>query len=249
MPEPDKKTDDKKTDDDAPKYLTEEQFGELFNSAFTARWKTVEKQLKTSSEKSTTDLLAKLDERFDALKPAKQDDKADQKPDNAADGELKKQLKELADKLEKSELRATEEAGKRAEIEKQRMYDGAKLALTTSLKEKAHPDYLDDWIRAVEPKLTVADDGSVTLKVKHTPFKGSPEVEEELPLDQAVPKLFERAEFKKYQAAPAPANPKGSPGPRTQTQGKPSINSENPLDRVRARLGDLGVNFDEEFGS
>jgi hypothetical protein len=248
MPEPEKKTEDK-TDDDAPKYLTEEDFGKLFNGAFTAKWRTLEKQLQTSQEKSTTDLLAKLDEKFAALKPAKSDDQTDKtKPAPESDA-VQKQLKELAEKLELATAKAAEADRARAEVERQRVYDGAKASLTSALKEKAHADYLDDWIRAVEPKLTVADDGTVTLKVKHSPFKGSPEVEEDLPLDQAVPKLIERAEYKKYQAAPAVPDGKGSRGPRTTAaNGKTSLNSDNPLDRVRARLADIGVNFDEEFG-
>jgi hypothetical protein len=245
-PEPDKKKPDDNADDNAPKFITEEQFGELFNRAFTSQWKKYEKQLQSGQEKFQGDLLTKLDERFAQLKPppSPSDDKQ-----TAKDPEVKKQLEDMAAKLEASEKRFAESERARAEIERQRLFENAKTTLTGALKEKAHPDYLDDWVRAVEPRLQLTNDGSATLKIKHSPYKGSPEVEEDLPLDQAVPKLLERPEFKKYQAPPAPPEGKGGRAPRSGPgNGTPRTNSDNPIDRVAARLGELGMSFDEEFG-
>jgi hypothetical protein len=236
-------------DDNAPKYLTEEQFGEVFNKAFTAKWRSLEKQLQGSQEKLQEGLLSKLDERFAQLSPPPPKDPP---PEKGKESEFEKQLKTLADQLESEKAARQASDNARIEIENARRFDTGRISLREGLKEKAHPAYLDDWVdrlTVVEKRLKVDDDGNALLRVTHAPYRGSPEVEEELPLTQAIPILIAREESKRWQAPPPAgdgrAGGKGPSGSGVPGSRSPKSDSSNPIERADARMRELyGVSLE-----
>ena len=243
---------------DEKKFQTEEQFGELFNRAFTSKWRDLEKKLGTAQVERDQEFLTKigasLDEKLQALlpKPDAKDGKGKDKDGGQGDDSVKKQLEALALQLETEKGARQAAEAKTLEIEGQRRFDGARDQLKGLLKDKAHPDFLDVWLdqlTVVQKRLTLGDDGVPTLRVKHTPYKGAAETEEDLPLDQAVAALLQRPEEKRWQGVPTTIGDKQTRGPRDQRgTGNPNIKSDNPLERVAARFNELGLNFDEEFG-
>jgi hypothetical protein len=240
---------------DEKKFLTEEQFGELFNRAFTAKWRDFEKKLGTAQSERDQEFLTRvnttLDEKLDKL--LKNDDgEPDKDGKQQRDDSVKKDLERFAIELdaERSARKAAE--AKTAEVEGQRRFDGAREKLKGLLKEKAHPDFLDDWVdrlTVVQKRLSVGEDGSATLRVRHIPYKGATEEETDLPLEQAVAALLQRPEEKKFQGVPATNTDKQTRGPRdARGTGAPNPKSDNPLERVEARLNALGSSLEEEFG-
>lgn len=242
---------------DTPKALTEEDVGRIVNAAVTSHLK---RSLSSSLPDAIKDSLAvmnfgqQIEETVKRLLPQQPTDdksKDDKKPPK--DPEFQRQLQDMATKLEASERRYKESEQLRNKIESQRRFDAARTSLTSALKDKAHPDFLDDWVNKlalVEKRLKVADNGDATLRVKRSPFKGAPEEEEDLPIAQAVPLLLERAEEKKYQAVPNTGDGRGTRGPSggAKTTDR-RLNADDPLERTRARLEKMGVNFDDAFGS
>jgi hypothetical protein len=235
-----------------PKYITEEQFNETLSKALTAHMK---RELPKVVQSQLGEL--KLEERFSTLSEqlsglANAPKLGKETESKGQDTDLQRQLQTLADQLEteKSARVAAEKAS--ADAEAARRFDSARQKLRTGLQPKAHDKLLDDWVSrltVLENRLFVDDDGNATVRVKHVPFKGSPEVEEDLPIDEAIPKLIERQEYHHYQAVPESGGGK-NPGPRVGSRGSRHFNpkSDDPLERTRARLAEQGVSFEEEFG-
>jgi len=247
---PDTDPNDKaKQDPPPPAAITEEDVGRIVNSAVTSQLKRL---LPTAISEAIGGL--KLDEQISAalakIQPPPTDDKDKQKAGSKTD--LEKRLEEMALKLEASEASRLAAEKQRIDTEQARKLDAANTALRAALQPKLRPELLEvaasHW-GTVQGRLKLAEDGSPLLRVKRSPYKGAPEQDEDLPLADAIPYLLASEEAKAFLPAPGTADPtKGTRGPRAPGMpgGKP--NSDNPLERVSARLAELGMSFEEEFG-
>ena len=232
--------------------LTEEDVGRMINGAFTSQLKRL---LPGMISEAVSGL--KLDEKLAAIEAKVAESAKPQESTKGGKGseesETTKELKAIKVQLEEEKAARVAAETARQQADEQRLFDGAKLALRGALKEKANEDFLDDWVdrlAVLDKKLTVTDDGAAILKVKRVPYKGAQEEEVDLPLAEAVPILLARPESKKYLPAPSGASGKGARGPTngSATTRVPSANSDNPLDRAQAKLAELGINFEDEFG-
>lgn len=163
---------------------------------------------------------------------------------------LQQQLSKLAGELEKERQARQESDRLRLETENQRRVDQATTELRGLLQPKLRPELLDVFLRDLtvgQKRLTVGEDGKATLKVKKAPYKGAPEQDEDLPLAEAVQLLLEREETKAFLPAPGGGPGKRGGAPGTGGAGAPKTDSKDPLDRVAARLADLGMDFNNEF--
>jgi len=160
------------------------------------------------------------------LKPAEPAEKK-----TAAD-DFTNQLKEMAAKLDAAEAKAVALERARADAETKRLQENAVTQLRNQLQPKLRDDLLDvavsHWA-TVEGRLKVQDDGTTTLRVKRASFKGGPEMDEDLPLADAIPVLLASKEAKPFIPAPGGQQEKGGPAkqPRAPfTQGAPSVGAD-----------------------
>ena len=197
----------------------------------------------------------KLDEKFASLESKL----APAKPADPAPGEGKQPPSDVDKKFAALESQLAEEKAARSAAEKARQdaedhrsFENARGALRTALEGSAKKEYLDDWVdrlTLIDKRLSVAEDGTPLLKVRHIPYKGQPEEDGEFTLDKAIPLLVGREEFKKYQPAPgAPSGERGSRGPRGPAARAALAGSTDPLDRAEAKMAELGINMNDEFG-
>jgi hypothetical protein len=151
------------------------------------------------------------------------------------DPAITKQLKELADKLEASEKRAKDAEEAAAKAEEKRQFDAGRQALFEGLTKHAAPTLHDVWVDNLihHGKLKV-EEGAAMLEVEHSPFKGAPKQKEFLPLSDALPKLLESEDAKRFMKAPEGGNPGGgSRGPTAPGVG----GATDPFAAVMAKLG------------
>lgn len=185
--------------------LTEEDVGKIVNSAVTS-------QLKRVLGPALTEALGglKLDEKIsEAISksvPAKGEEEPEKKAKETA---LEKTVRELSEKLEKSEARTTEAEKRNAQIEQDRRFDTGVATLRSQLDGKVNKLYLDDavdrWAK-LEGRLKVGEDGSATFRVKRAPYKGAPEVDEDLPLADAIPLLLASKDAARFLPVPGGGN-------------------------------------------
>lgn len=235
--------------DDSTDVMTAEELGNMVTGA-------VKNHLKKMLPESLTAALAglKLDERFASLEtklaapPAPQQTPASE-PHRT---ELEKKLAAIEAQLAEEKTARALAENARIQADEARAFDGARLALRNALKDKAGEDYLDDWVdrlSVIDKRLSVSEDGKPMLKVRHSAHKSIPEEDVDMTLEQAIPVLLSKPEYKKYQPAPGGTNDgRRSPGPRNSRSQAELATSTNPLDRAEAKLASLGVSFNEEFG-
>lgn len=166
--------------------------------------------------------------------------------------EVQKQLQKLNDALE-AETQARVAAEKNAqEAKTEAQFNAARTRLGEALQKVAHPDLHDVWVDQLvfKKRLRLNDDsGEPELEVEHTPYPGAVPTREFLPLEEAVPKLFEEEESKRFLApSSGPDESNGSRAPRTGRH-DPKLDSKDPLDRAAARLRTMGLSMEEEFGA
>lgn len=232
--------------------LTEEDVGRIVNAAVTS-------QLKRMLPQAVTEAIGglKLGETINAqIKAALEasggaggggDDgggKPGGKPAKTPDNEYERKLKELADKLEATERKAQEEARLRSETEQARRQDAAMAQFRSALSSKLRPEMVDialpHWA-TVQQRLKVGDDGAALLRVKRAPYKGAPEVDEELPLPEAIPILLATEEAKLFMPPPGGGSngtPKPGGAPRNvprDADGVPRYDAPATTDDEKAR--------------
>jgi hypothetical protein len=163
----------------------------------------------------------------------------------ASDDAVARQLQELATKLEASETARKEEARLRAESETNRKLDAAKLKLRSGLADKLAPGMTDiaiDHLTLVQGRLKVDEQGNALFRVKRAPYKGAPEADEDIALEEAIPVLLEEPGMKLFRAAPKPTGGGGPPGPRVPGSGgggQPL--SGDPATRTLQQFEALGI--------
>jgi hypothetical protein len=182
--------------------LTEEDVGKIVNSAVTS-------QLKRVLGPALAEALGglKLDEKIaEAVSKAAPAKSEEEKPEkNAKETALEKSVRELSEKLEKSEAARAEGDKQRAQIEQDRRFDAGVAALRAQLDGKVNKLYLDDavdrWAK-LDGRLKIAEDGTATFRVKRAPYKGASEVDEDLPLAEAIPLMLASKDAARFLPAP-----------------------------------------------
>lgn len=227
----------KKPDDSGG--FTEEQakqIANIANSALTSQIK------RLNLEGKITDAIGglKLDEKFTALTEAiagkKKDDPApDPKEKPTVDPVIAKQLKELADKLEASEKRAAEAVEAARLADETRQFDAARQSLFEGLAPHAEQRLHDVWVdHLVHHKRLKVEDGKTLLEVEHAPARGLPKQKEFLPLADALPKLLELEDSKRFMKAPQGGNAGQSRGPSNGASGG---GNTDPFAAALAKVG------------
>lgn len=226
---------------------TEADMAKMVNAA-------VSSQLKRLLPKAIGDAIGglKLDEQIASaigkLTPKIEDEGTPSKKKS----DVEKQLEALTVKLEAAEKRVEAEQKQRVEAEQKRTVDAATSTLRNSLQPKLRSEILDiavgHWTK-VEGRLSIAEDGTPQLRVKHAPYKGADEVEENLPLDKAIPILLASDSAKPF--LPAPASTSGGPQVKGGIGNRASSSSaqsglranadDDKLSRAMQRLQEAGI--------
>lgn len=200
--------------DDAPKGLTEDDVGRIVNAAITSHIKRLDigGQIKSAlGELNLADTI-KAEVAKVAPKPEPKGKDDDDKK-GTVPPEIEQQLRNLTESLE-AEKAAREAAEKsRADLETQQQRSSAKSAFRDAVAEKVRPDLLPvfvDHFGDSKGLLTVDEDGTPKLTVKKAPYKGAPEEDVALPLDQAVPILLAQKDVHPF--LPAPGGQQGADG-------------------------------------
>lgn len=125
--------------------------------------------------------------------------------------ELQRRLSALEQQLDQTEKARQAAEQRNREIEHQRHADRATNELRTHLQPKVRGELLDILVRDLGGRaLKIDDEGNATLTVKHTPYKGMAEIEEDLPIAEAVPIWLNGESAKVF--LPAPGSGGGSGG-------------------------------------
>lgn len=243
----------------APRGLTEEDVGKVIGPMVNGA---VTNHLKKALPAAMADALAglKLDEKIaEAMKLAttKAPDDGGGSGGGKKKTELEAQFAELAGKLEAAEKRALDAERARQDTEAKRQQDAALAAFRAAVAPKVRPELLDvavsHWA-TVEGRLKVGEDGTPTVRVRRAPYKGAPEVDEDVPMAEALPVLLAAPEAKPFLPAPAAPPPRGGAPAGRGAFTAPGGNGAAPMDdqaRAQAVLEGLaraGLDFDEVLG-
>lgn len=238
-----------------PKPLTEEDVGKFVNAAVTSQLKRLLPQAVTEAF-SALKLEDKIGEAIAKLKPASDPggggdgDKGDKggKGKVEKDPELQRQFAELNAKLETSEKLRLEAEQKGKDAEQKRQFDNAFGSFKGMLSTKVRAELLDvaaAHFARTEERLKVGDDGSVTLRVKKAPYKGAPEADEHVSLDEGVPLLLASNEAKAFLPAPGGDNNGKKPNFSRQSGGGGGTGPTDPMGKTVAELQKRGIDFNE----
>lgn len=241
MPDPEKK-EEGTPNESTP--LTEEQVGNIVNSAVTAH-------LKKAVPRAITEAIGalKIDEQISAavakLAPSEKEPKGAQNDDDASGGrvttkDLQRQLSSLQDKLDASERKAQDLERQRIEVEQGARMSAALTAFRNGVQSHVKPELLEpfvDYFARGRGLLKVDDQGAPTLTVKRAPYKGAPPADEDLPLMEAIPLLLGTDDAKPFIPAPGGHSDGQQRGtgqvrqlPKGQTTDDPFSNSVKALE-------------------
>lgn len=193
--------------DDPPKALTEEDVGRIVNAAVTSQLARVLPKavgealgglkLEETIGKTVTDAIAKL-----APIPPNPDDDKNKGKKVELPPEVQQQLKDLSAKYEASEAKAIAAEKQRIELEQARFHDAALGRIKDSISPKLNPDYQDLAIREIGTRVKIDATGKATVSVKRAPYKGAPEQDEDLALDEALPILLASKDMARFLLPP-----------------------------------------------
>jgi hypothetical protein len=141
----------------------------------------------------------------------------------------------MADRLTKAEEETKAEKAARVAIENQRIQDGARGALRGALADLVNPLYLDDAMTrldVIEKRLKTDDKGNPILTVKRAPYKGAPEEDVELSLDEAIPLLVQSKDMARYLLPPGGQGGDGQRGGSHQQRKAPGNTGAMPSSPV-----------------
>lgn len=134
--------------------------------------------------------------------------------------DLDKRIQQLATELE-TEKKARGEADKlRLKAEQDRRVDAARMKLRSALADKVAPGAVEhavDRLTLVQNRLTVDENGNPTVRVRRPEYKGGPEVDTDLSIEDALPVLLAEEDMKIYLPAPKGGG-NNNPGPRGNGQ-------------------------------
>jgi hypothetical protein len=216
-------------DDGKPKPLTEEDVGRIVNAAVTGHLgRALPKAIQEGLKGLNLDELIGSAVKKHVPEP-KPDDGAGDKADSADKLTLKALQKQLASVTEtlETEKKARTAAEQRAqETEQHSRFQAAQNAFRAAIQPKIRTELLEVLVRdtAGQGRLKVDDNGNAVLRVSRAPFKGAPEQDEDLPLDEAVPLFL----AEKYVAPFIPAP--GGPADRQSTTQKTLVFAPKPGD-------------------
>lgn len=144
------------------------------------------------------------------------DDPAKPKPKGGGQSDLERQIAKLAAELETEKLGRTEAEKRRMQAEQDRRQDAAKIKLRTALQDKVAPGALEHavaYLTVVENRLKVDENGNATFRVRRAPYKGAPEEDVDVSLEEAIPVVLGEETMKVY--LPPPKGSGGNnPGPK-----------------------------------
>lgn len=230
-----------------PKPLTEEDIGRIANQAITAQIKRLNIDGKITEAINGLDLDSKFNQLVETLKPPAEDG-GDSGDGEGLPPEVAKQLKALAEKVEATEAKYQKEQQERLELEERHQFETGRQSLYESLKEHADSNLHDVWVdHLIHHNRLKVEDGQALLEVDYNPAKGLPKQKDFLPLEEAIPHLVGSQDAKRFMPAPDAGTGAGAKAPRGR-RGPAPLDSNNPNDRVRARLAELGLDADAQFG-
>lgn len=213
----------------APKYVTEEQIGNVVNAA-------VSSHIKRFTEKQ-------LPQMFEAaLKPIS--DKLNAPPPPAPEGEEKKgnnkqdpQIAALQQQLEDFKRQAREAEERRVASERKSREDGAFSALKSALTPHVRPEMLDalaGYMFKVQGAVEVPEDGEPVFKTSRSQFGVEEEVR--LPIKDGIAGWLKTDAAKPWLPAPGTSNLQPTKKPNHQLQRLPeNFNLETASDEQKIR--------------
>lgn len=201
---------------EAPKYITAEEVGNIVNSAVTAHLRRFsEKQLPellTASLKPITDKLAAT--------PVKTEDDAETPKGKSKNKDP--EVLAMAQKLDELTNTIKERDAQVAATNKKMREDRAFTELRASLEGKVRPELLDmvaKHIFVVEGLVEVDEQGTPLFKSKQAPYIGADPEEVRLPLKAGVETFLKSESAKPF--LPAPSTSGASPLPKRGTSPTP----------------------------
>jgi hypothetical protein len=247
MPD-DKKPDEKGTQDE-PKFVTADEVGRMVHGAMTDLAERKLPGLITKSLESVN-LADTIKAEVAKLAPPKDDPKgSDDGGKPTVPPEVQAQLETLAASLEQEKAARENAERSRVELEQQHRRAGAKTAFRDAVSDKIRGDLLPVFVNHYADSqglLSVNDEGVPLLKVKKAPYKGAPEEDVSLPLDQAVPILLAQKDVHPF--LPAPGGQQGDGDQKRRGPLTPPVipagadgDDVSKADRVVQRLSEMGV--------
>lgn len=188
--------------------LDEEAIGKIVNAAVTSHLKrmipnAITESLKTIDWGGTLGTI--VDEKLKSFQPAtsSKDESGSEGAAGKTDPAIEKQLRTLSEKLEASERRAAKAEEERQQIETQRQRDAAVGAFRSAVQAKVKPELLDVFVDHYTTKrLSLDEKGNPLFTVRKAPYKGAPEEDTKLTLDEAIPLLLSSKEASPFLPAP-----------------------------------------------
>lgn len=241
---------------DGAKVLTEEEVGRIVNAAVTS-------QLNRAIPKALGDALGKLDLKgqiAEAVKELVPQLAPPQKGDGSGGGDgkghqvseveakLQKQLEAIATELEKEKKARQDAEQARIEAENQRKRDAALTAFRSGVAAKIKPELQDVFVEHFgSRRLKLAEDGTPLLTVRRAPYKGAPEEDMDLPLEEALPIFLASKEVQPF--LPAPGGQQGADGRGNQRRVAPRVpgngaSDTEKADAALAALQEKGIDID-----
>ena len=223
--------------------LTEEDIGKIVNAAVTSQLKraipnAIAESLKTVDWSGTLGTI--VDEKLKTFQPPAPE-KGQESEGSKADPKIEAQLRAMSEKLEASERRAKEAEDARAQVELQRQRDAGISAFRSKVSEKVRPELLDVFVEHFAGKrLELDEKGNPLFSVKRSPYRGAPEEDVKLSLEEAIPILLTSKEVSPFLPAPGGQQGNGA-GKRSATFVPGSSNSSDPAAKTVEDLGRLGI--------
>lgn len=218
--------------DPAPIYVTAEQVNQIVNGAIN---RNLPKALQTAIgglklEETIGAAVAK------AMPKPKDDDEEDTSKKSGKgkqDDAVTRQIAEMKAQLDEATLKNAALEKARIETEQARLFDNAKVKLQGAIAgiPNVIPELTDLWVNdlaIVQKRLKIGEDGIETIRVKHTPYAGAAEVDEDLPIDQAIKALSKSTEAKRFLRA------QGGQDDRNPQSGKGKLPSRVPAQQRSA---------------
>lgn len=235
------------------KGISEEDVGKIVNAAVTNQLnRALPKAIGEAIPKAMTEALKGVDwggvvggiveEKIKGLEPPKNDGETS-KPDPKITT-LEQQIKALAERAEASDKRATAAEEARAAAETQRLRDAGIAAFRSAVSTKVNPAMLDVFVEYFAgKKLTLDEKGNPVLAIRKAQYKGGPEEEVNVSLEEGVTHLLASKEV--FPFLPAPGGQRESGNGRKAPTVPGSGGSADPAARTAQQLAEHGLNVSD----
>jgi hypothetical protein len=152
---------------------------------------------------------------FAKLAPVKTEPDPDPKG-GGTKSDLERQLAKIAGELEAEKSARTAADKLRLQVEHDRKVDAATVKLRAALQDKVAPGALEHalaHLTQVQKRLSVDENGKELFTVRKAAYKGGPENDEQVTLEEALPIVLAEDSMKIFLPAPK-GQPGNNPGPR-----------------------------------